>query len=116
MLRTPANRLLNHLFLLRMHVAVVGLASFLASTTCRTGRLFPKLRSFSSSSLYLGSRKLLHNYYNNNNNELVVVRRTCAARTSDTTMAARTALDEHGAKGEFVRKDAAWRNWVKNGT
>jgi hypothetical protein len=85
----------------------------LASTTCRTGRLFPKLRPFSSSSLYLGSRKLLvYNYYNKNE---LVVRKTCAARSD--TMAARTALlDEHGAKGEFVRKDAAWRNWVKNGT
>jgi glutathionyl-hydroquinone reductase len=31
-------------------------------------------------------------------------------------MAARTALDELGAKGEFVRKEAAWRKWVKNGT
>lgn len=31
-------------------------------------------------------------------------------------MAARTALDEHSSKGEFVRKDAAWRNWIQNGT
>ena len=25
---------------------------------------------------------------------------------------ARTALDEAGTKGEFLRKDSAWRNWV----
>jgi hypothetical protein len=28
---------------------------------------------------------------------------------------ARTALEEQGSKGEFLRRDAAWRNWVKNG-
>ena len=28
---------------------------------------------------------------------------------------ARTALDEKSETGEFKRRDAAWRNWVKNG-
>jgi len=27
----------------------------------------------------------------------------------------RTALDEHGEKGEFKRVDAAWRSWIKKG-
>jgi len=44
-----------------------------------------------------------------------------AAVTSATTAraavsAARTTLDEHSESGEFKRKDAAWRNWIKNGT
>ncbi|KAL7581208.1 hypothetical protein ACA910_005991 [Epithemia clementina (nom. ined.)] len=30
------------------------------------------------------------------------------------TINARTALDEMGEKGEFIRKDAAHRNWIKN--
>ena len=29
---------------------------------------------------------------------------------------ARTALEESGQKGEFVRKDAAWRNWIQKGS
>jgi hypothetical protein len=28
---------------------------------------------------------------------------------------ARTALDEHGVKGEFQRKDSVWRNWIQSG-
>ena len=28
---------------------------------------------------------------------------------------ARSALDEHGKDGAFVRKDAVYRNWVKAG-
>lgn len=31
---------------------------------------------------------------------------------SNTKNVVRTALDEGGAKGEFVRLDAAWRNWI----
>ena len=30
--------------------------------------------------------------------------------------AARTALDEMGTKGEFVRKDSDFRSWVKSGS
>lgn len=29
---------------------------------------------------------------------------------------ARTALDELGTRGEFKRREAAWRNWIKAGT
>jgi hypothetical protein len=92
-----------------MHLATIGLASLLVTTTFRHVEAYvPNIRRlfFSTSSRRLprgGSEQL-------NNNEL---RRS---RTLTSTMAARTALDEHGDKGEFVRKDAAWRNWVKNGT
>ena len=37
-------------------------------------------------------------------------------RTAAKAVAARTALDESGEKGEFKRVDAAWRNWISNGT
>jgi hypothetical protein len=30
-------------------------------------------------------------------------------------VAARTALDEFGTKGEFKRTDAVWRNWIGEG-
>jgi hypothetical protein len=38
------------------------------------------------------------------------------AITASKPFTVRTALDEHGLKGEFVRKDASWRNWVSRGT
>ena len=38
-------------------------------------------------------------------------------RSSTTKLAvARTALEEMGKDGAFVRKDAAHRNWIRNGT
>lgn len=38
-----------------------------------------------------------------------------AAKSSSTKIAAaRTALDEHSIKGEFIRTDSAWRNWVED--
>jgi len=39
-----------------------------------------------------------------------------ALAASSSSMAnknARTALDEHSTKGAFVRRDAAWRNWIR---
>lgn len=38
-----------------------------------------------------------------------------ARQAAKRTIAARTALDEMSVKGEFKRKDAAWRNWVSKG-
>jgi hypothetical protein len=41
---------------------------------------------------------------------------TSATATATASSSIRTALEESGASGEFVRKEASWRNWVKNGT
>lgn len=36
-------------------------------------------------------------------------------KTALSSVAARTALDEHSTTGEFKRVDAAWRNWISQG-
>ena len=90
-----------------MHLATIGLSSLLVTTTYRHVEAYlPNSRRlfFSSAPRRLPRRD------NEQLNKLLL------SRTLTSTMAARTALDEHGDKGEFVRKDAAWRNWVKNGT
>jgi hypothetical protein len=92
-----------------MHLATIGLSSLLVTITFRRVEAYvPNIRRLFVSY----SRRRLPRRGNEqlNNNKL---RRS---RSLTSTMAARTALDEHGDKGEFVRKDAAWRNWVKNGT
>jgi len=38
-----------------------------------------------------------------------------SSQTTTTRSAARTALDEHGTDGAFVRKDSAYRNWIVKG-
>jgi hypothetical protein len=44
-----------------------------------------------------------------------VARATAPAAVSATkAFAVRTALDEHGDKGEFKRREATWRNWVSS--
>jgi hypothetical protein len=35
--------------------------------------------------------------------------------SSTAVVAARTALDEFGTKGEFKRTEAVWRNWIGDG-
>lgn len=74
-------------------------------------------RSSNSLSSSLASR-YYHHSHNNNNIKLTTLLKSQKIETSTTDpnmVTVRTALDEAGSKGEFVRRDAAWRNWVKQG-
>lgn len=76
---------------MRMNIRLVRYTTFLTSTTVSLFRT----AAFSATSTAMTSRSV------------------SSARPA--TTAARTALEESGKDGAFVRKDSAYRDWVTRG-